>query len=97
MSDEEREALITDVEQANAGTQLTCPCTYCGERRNAKLLTAECRRLIGDVAAMRAALDKIASWREGPEWNTMFQEPNAAKIARDTLSLAADKGGKSPE
>ncbi len=53
--------------------------------------------LAARVKELEDALDEIASWREGPEWNTMFQEPNAAKIARDTLSLAADRGGKSPE
>lgn len=32
-----------------------------------------------------AALNKIASWNEGPEVNSTFDEPSAAKIAREAL------------
>lgn len=35
---------------------------------------------------LRSALDKIAAWDEGEEVTGSFDEPNAARIARDALS-----------
>lgn len=45
------------------------------------------------AARMQAALDRIASWGEGPVVHGGFDEPGAAQIARDTIALnQADMG-----
>lgn len=46
---------------------------------------AELDRYFDDIMLLSEALDKIASWGEGPEVTTSFDEPNSAKIAREAL------------
>ena len=38
------------------------------------------------VARLREALNKIASWREGPVVTSAFDEPGAASVARAALA-----------
>jgi hypothetical protein len=45
-----------------------------------------------EIARLRAALDRIASWGEGEVVTGKFDEPVAAAIARAALAL----GGRSP-
>ncbi len=42
--------------------------------------------LASQCAVMRTALDHIASWSEGPQVTSSFDEPGSARIARDALS-----------
>lgn len=40
-----------------------------------------------ELSLLRAALNEIASWNEGPEVSSSFDEPHAAKVARDALKM----------
>lgn len=44
------------------------------------------------IARLEAALNKIASWPEGQEVGSHFDEPNAAAIARRALLPQEGKG-----
>jgi hypothetical protein len=46
----------------------------------------EIDRLTGQITRLRAALEEIASWDEGPTVNGTFDEPYSAKIARAALT-----------
>lgn len=41
--------------------------------------------LRAELDRLRAALNEIASWNEGPEVSSSFDEPHAAKVAREAL------------
>lgn len=41
--------------------------------------------MIATLERYRAGLNEIASWREGPEVNSRFDEPGSAQKARDAL------------
>ena len=40
---------------------------------------------VAEVERLEAALNKIASWSEGPSVNGSFDEPNSAEMARTAL------------
>ena len=54
----------------------------------------ELDRLRKETAALREALNKIASWAEGDEVNGSFDEPVSAKIARAALQGAKDSAAQ---
>lgn len=49
-------------------------------------LRAENKELRAEVERLRAALNEIASWREGPVVNGGFDEPGSARTARVALA-----------
>ncbi len=118
MSDTERESLLSEVERLVRENDLQCRDTFpltealwLG-RTAAPKLAAECRRLAGDVTAMREALElsEIANRNAHtvirdnlkgfePDLRLLAQAHEAASVASRSLPLspAADRGSKSPE
>lgn len=50
---------------------------------------AERDAALAENERLRAALNSIASWGEGPEVTSMFDEPGSAQAARDALTPGA--------
>ena len=63
-------------------------------RISAPPMSSELDRLRKETAALREALNKIASWAEGDEVNGSFDEPVSAKIARAALQGAKDSAAQ---
>ena len=60
--------------------------------RSLELQLAACQRAL-EVAVLH--LNAIASWREGPEVNSSFDEPASTAVARSALArIEAAKEGK---
>lgn len=64
----------------------------------ARDFTHELRECLGEIDRLRAqrekfraALDEIASWKEGAAVSGTFDEPNSAELARKALGLSDDK------
>lgn len=55
--------------------------------RRAQVVLQERDALRTELCLLRAAMNEIASWNEGPEVSSSFDEPHAAKVARDALKM----------
>ena len=63
---------------------------YCSEKIAELVMTqSQLAKAIAERDALKAALDKIASWGEGPVVTGMFDEPASAKMAREVLAKLA--------
>jgi hypothetical protein len=61
--------------------------TYCIPQRIVERIQSDARNDFSEqLNRYKAALEKIASFGEGPVVTTSFDEPGAAKIAREALN-----------
>ena len=59
----------------------------CKEHEQFRHQHRDCDRLACDLRRLRWALNQIASWGEGTEVGSHFDEPNSARMAREALGF----------